>query len=218
MSSSILGGQLFSRQHHEDALDNASTLSPHLDRLFKIHAGDMPLILKKAFDDIITDAEAVLKSEIEATRDDHSLMTAIRLYRGQINHLVAVSDFLDLADIDQHMAWLTRAAEFALATLTGHLAGEDADQWFILALGKMGAGELNYSSDIDLIIITLIDHDDYDKAQKLIRLTRRLVSIMSTPTQDGIGWRIDLRLRPDPGATPIAVSYTHLTLPTIYSV
>ena len=201
------GGQLFTQHHHEDALENAKTLSPHLGRLFKIHADDMPLILNKAFNDIIADAEAVLKSGIEATRDDHSLMAAIRLYRGRINHLVAVSDFLDLADINQHMAWLTRAAEFALATLTDHLAGEDADQWFILALGKMGAGELNYSSDIDLIIITLIDYDDYDKAQQLVRLTRRLVSIMSTPTQDGIGWRIDLRLRPDPGATPIAIHH-----------
>ena len=68
----------------------------------------MPLILNKAFDDIITDAEAVLKSDVEATRDDNNLMAAIRLYRGRINHLVAVSDFLDLADIDQHMAWLTK--------------------------------------------------------------------------------------------------------------
>lgn len=192
---------------HEVILEQARGLSPHLDRLFKIHGDDLALILKKEFEAIIKNANEVLTSSVTATKDDTILMAAIRHYRGRINHLVAVTDFLDLADIEQHMKWLTDAAEFAMATLTDHLAGEDAQSWFILALGKMGAGELNYSSDIDLIIITLIDHDDYEKAQKLIRITRRLVSVMSTPTKDGIGWRIDLRLRPDPGATPIAIHH-----------
>ena len=76
-----------------------------------------------------------------------------------------------------------------------------------MALGKLGSGELNYSSDIDLIVITLphlMDDEDQDSAE-YIRMTRRLVSMLSKPTADGIGWRVDLRLRPDPGATPVAI-------------
>ncbi len=75
--------------------------------------------------------------------------------------------------------------------------------WVILALGKLGAGELNFSSDIDLIIL----HDpvnnpltDRQTAQKFyVEQTRSLVRLLSQSTSDGIGWRVDLRLRPDPG-------------------
>ena len=82
--------------------------------------------------------------------------------------------------------WLTRQHK---------TAGLDAG-WFLLALGKLGADELNYSSDIDLIVITLPEagenHADY------IRLTRRLANILSQPTAEGIGWRVDLRSAPRP--------------------
>lgn len=80
----------------------------------------------------------------------------------------------------------------------------------VLAMGKHGANELNYSSDIDLIVL-------YDPARapmsgsaeapvEFVRLTRRLVKIMQDRTEDGYVFRTDLRLRPDPGATPLAMS------------
>ena len=71
----------------------------------------------------------------------------------------------------------------------------------IIALGKLGAEELNYSSDIDLLIL----HDlataifEQEQAQAFyVGLARDLVKLLSTATADGIGWRVDLRLRPDP--------------------
>ena len=82
--------------------------------------------------------------------------------------------------------------------------------WIILGMGKFGAGELNYSSDIDLIVLfdqdvaPLADPDD--AAPVFIRLTKQLVHILSEHTADGYVFRTDLRLRPDPGATNIAIS------------
>ncbi|HEY6255487.1 MAG TPA: bifunctional [glutamine synthetase] adenylyltransferase/[glutamine synthetase]-adenylyl-L-tyrosine phosphorylase, partial [Xanthobacteraceae bacterium] len=77
-------------------------------------------------------------------------------------------------------------------------------------MGKMGADELNYSSDIDLIVF-------YDGARAPLAsgtepaplyaaLTRRLVKLMAERTVEGYVFRTDLRLRPDPASTPIAVS------------
>ncbi len=78
----------------------------------------------------------------------------------------------------------------------------------VLAMGKMGAFELNYSSDIDLIC--LFDQDRYgedsaDARAAFIRITRRMTAILSDVT-DGYVFRVDLRLRPDAAVTPICLS------------
>ena len=77
-------------------------------------------------------------------------------------------------------------------------------------MGKMGAFELNYSSDIDLIVF----YDpaapalpkDAEPAALFVRLTQRLVKLLQERTADGYVFRIDLRLRPDPASTAIAIS------------
>ena len=81
---------------------------------------------------------------------------------------------------------------------------------FVLAMGKMGAGELNYSSDIDLIVLfdeTRHDPDDYaDLRRGFIRVTQRLVKLLSEVTGEGYVFRTDLRLRPDPSVTPVCIA------------
>ena len=80
----------------------------------------------------------------------------------------------------------------------------------ILGMGKLGAGELNYSSDVDIIV--LFDEDAAsdpggDGLQQIFaRLARNLVTIMDERTADGYVFRTDLRLRPDPGSTAAALS------------
>src|SRR5665213_2344252 len=77
-------------------------------------------------------------------------------------------------------------------------------------MGKFGAGELNYSSDIDLIV--LFDRERVqvaagrEPALVFVKLTKRLVAILSERTAEGYVFRTDLRLRPDPGSTSIALS------------
>ncbi len=115
-------------------------------------------------------------------------------------------------------AALTAAIRFCLGDLVrlNKFAPHDLEKpevdsgLIVLAMGKHGANELNYSSDIDLIVL-------YDPAKapmagtaeapvEFVRLTRRLVKIMQDRTADGYVFRTDLRLRPDPGATPLAMS------------
>lgn len=80
----------------------------------------------------------------------------------------------------------------------------------VIGMGKLGAHELNYSSDIDLIV--LYDREapavlaDDGIGAKQVRVTRRLVQLLSDRTADGYIFRTDLRLRPDPGSTPLAIS------------
>ena len=77
-------------------------------------------------------------------------------------------------------------------------------------MGKLGAAELNYSSDIDLIV--LFDHgraadiDKFDFQKLVVRATRLAVDLLNAQTKDGYVFRTDLRLRPDPGANAVAVS------------
>ena len=77
-------------------------------------------------------------------------------------------------------------------------------------MGKLGAMELNYSSDIDLIVFYDAERaglsPDVEPSQFFVRLTRELVRFLQEHTGDGYVFRTDLRLRPDPGATQIALS------------
>ncbi|HHX89379.1 MAG TPA: glutamine-synthetase adenylyltransferase, partial [Paracoccus sp.] len=79
-----------------------------------------------------------------------------------------------------------------------------------LAMGKLGAHELNYSSDIDLICLfdeARFDAADYHDARAaFIRATRRAAALLSDHTGEGYVFRTDLRLRPDPSVTPVCIS------------
>ena len=189
-------------------LSETTAIAPHLGALYRRHSDDLDAIKQGQFDAILQSSEESLSQTLDKTRDENQVMSAIRLYRGRINHLVAMTDLLSLAPVADHLTWLSQAAEVALDKTAAWLTcDEDQDQnWIILGLGKLGAGELNYSSDVDLIIITQNDPDDHDTAQRYVHHTKRLTKLLSSPTADGIGWRVDLRLRPDPGATPVAIN------------
>ncbi|NOX96360.1 MAG: bifunctional [glutamine synthetase] adenylyltransferase/[glutamine synthetase]-adenylyl-L-tyrosine phosphorylase [Alphaproteobacteria bacterium] len=82
----------------------------------------------------------------------------------------------------------------------------------VIAMGKHGAEELNYSSDIDFVVLfdaEKMGETEYAPAQKrAITITRAMVNLLHTQTQDGYVFRTDLRLRPDPGVTAVALSIT----------
>ena len=80
---------------------------------------------------------------------------------------------------------------------------------FVLAMGKMGARELNYSSDIDLIVLfdlDLLPLKGLRVKEAMTRVARNLVRILDDRTVDGYVFRTDLRLRPDPGSTSPSIS------------
>lgn len=122
----------------------------------------------------------------------------------------ALTEFADQC-VDTGLKALV-ASEIARGKLPGQTEAdiETAGGMVALAMGKQGAYELNYSSDIDLIC--LFDDSRYDNADfhearaSFIRVTRRLSSLLSEPTGEGYVFRTDLRLRPDPSVTPVCLS------------
>jgi glutamate-ammonia-ligase adenylyltransferase len=105
---------------------------------------------------------------------------------------------------------LADAARRRLIALGRPAEPEEASGVIVLGMGKLGAAELNYSSDVDLIVLydpERIRVDDPGSLQQhMIRLTRGLVRLMADRTGDGYVFRTDLRLRPDPASTPPAIS------------
>ena len=79
----------------------------------------------------------------------------------------------------------------------------------VIAMGKLGSHELNYSSDVDLLLLfdpeTLPKRARDDAGEAAVRIGRRLIEIMQKRTEDGYVQRVDLRLRPSPEVTPIAL-------------
>jgi glutamate-ammonia-ligase adenylyltransferase len=79
-----------------------------------------------------------------------------------------------------------------------------------LAMGKLGGGELNYSSDVDLVFFfdeqLVTDRDGAVPTEVFIRIIQQFVALLQERTEDGYVLRVDLRLRPDPNATPVALS------------
>ncbi|RFP88296.1 glutamine-synthetase adenylyltransferase [Rhodobacteraceae bacterium 63075] len=122
----------------------------------------------------------------------------------------ALTDFADLAV--QLACRATLGREIARGKLPGATEDdlESLGGMFVLAMGKMGAHELNYSSDIDLICLfdeSRYDRDDYHEARaSFVRATRGMAAMLSEMTGEGYVFRTDLRLRPDPAVTPVCMA------------
>ena len=122
----------------------------------------------------------------------------------------ALSDFAEAA-MDMALAYLLRqAAELGEIDLADPENPLTDCGYVALGMGKLGARELNYSSDVDLIVLYDPDRISYrghrGLSEGMVRLTRDLIALLEERTSDGYVLRTDLRLRPDPGAMPLAIS------------
>ncbi|PIE15297.1 MAG: glutamine-synthetase adenylyltransferase [Rhodobacterales bacterium] len=208
--------------------------TPDLLRLIEGTAGCSPYLsvlmtrqldwLVAAFDDPDA-ALAQLYEALKATPLDQ-LKPALRQAKAKIAALTALADLGGIWPLERVTQTLTDfadlAVDVALKALVaaeikrGKLPGMEAKDvdtaagMVVLAMGKMGAGELNYSSDIDLICLfdeTRFTDDDYHEARaSFIRTTRKMAALLSDITTDGYVFRTDLRLRPDPSTTPVCLS------------
>jgi glutamate-ammonia-ligase adenylyltransferase len=175
--------------------------------------------LQQVFDEVCR-----LAQDQSDAGNETDVIRNLRIARNRMALLVAMADIAGAWDCQTVTAALTRFADTSLQASTGFVfaqatqgpkfdLGEGADPqagFVIIAMGKHGAGELNYSSDIDLIVfydpMRVPLRDPMDAAQVYVRLTRQIVAIMQDCTADGYVFRTDLRLRPDPRATQIAIS------------
>lgn len=155
---------------------------------------------------------AALPTELRRAKRRVACLTALADL-ARVWPLETVTQILtDFADLSVHLALrATVGAEIRRGKLPGATAddAETAGGLVALAMGKMGAGELNYSSDIDLICLfddTRFEPDVFMEARaSLIRATRKMSAMLNDITSDGYVFRTDLRLRPDPSVTPVCL-------------
>jgi len=163
--------------------------------------------------------EALL--HFEAT-NFQALSDSLRIAKRRGALLIALADIGGVWQLEQVTEALTKLAETAVNTglqflvdaeaARGKLGADPAEAagMFALAMGKMGAYELNYSSDIDLII--LFDENRHppeswgELRAAFIRITKRLIKLLSENTAQGYVFRTDLRLRPDASVTPVCIA------------
>ena len=203
-----------------DLIAGAAGCSPYLRALCQSEtewlreAMDMP---EASFEDILSAAEATPLDETAA---------ALRQAKRRVALLIALADLAGAWSLKDVTARLSRFADLAVGLALraaiepelrrGKIPGqseedlESAGGMVVLAMGKMGAGELNYSSDIDLICLfdeTRFDPGDYDTARAgFVRATRKMAAMLNDRTADGYVFRTDLRLRPDPAVTPVCLA------------
>ncbi|HAJ19595.1 MAG TPA: glutamine-synthetase adenylyltransferase, partial [Rhodospirillaceae bacterium] len=172
-------------------------------------------------DEAVARRLAALPELDQTATNDKTLMVELRRAKRAVALGVAIADLLGLWSLEKVTGTLAdladsaleRASRFALRTWRG---GEDSDAsdgingFVILGMGKLGSRELNYSSDIDLIVLydpQRMAADDLDQLrQDLVRVTRQIIRLMEERTGEGYVFRTDLRLRPDPSVTPLAMS------------
>lgn len=169
-------------------------------------------------------AEAVIAALSEVAPDQ--LFAALRQAKRRIALLTALADLGGVWPLEEVTATLTALADAAVqAALDSLIAAEvtrgslpapespgdaagDSAGMVVLAMGKMGAAELNYSSDIDLICLfdeTRYAPGDYhDLRRVFVRVTQKMTALLSD-NRGGYVFRTDLRLRPDPAVTPVCL-------------
>ena len=215
-------------------IEVVATSSPYLWDLARADPGRLVALLEQDPDarlaaclaqaarelrDGVSQAQAQAQAQADAMR-------ILREMKAEAALLIALADIGGLWQVMRVTRALTEVADTAVgaavhhllagAARAGHLAPPDPDRpevgsgYIVLAMGKMGAGELNYSSDIDIMVF-------FDPAAPgimpgvepgslYVRLTRQLVKMLQERTPQGYVFRVDLRLRPDPSSTQIAIS------------
>ncbi|WEK42071.1 MAG: bifunctional [glutamate--ammonia ligase]-adenylyl-L-tyrosine phosphorylase/[glutamate--ammonia-ligase] adenylyltransferase [Candidatus Sphingomonas colombiensis] len=144
-----------------------------------------------------------------------SAAQSLRLARRRLALVTAIGDLSGALDLTQVTNALSDFADVALdrairAAIEERTPGAEPLGFTAIALGKQGSRELNYSSDIDPILLfdplTLPTKPREDPADAAVRIGRRVIELLQTLDGDGYVLRIDLRLRPSPEVTPIVIS------------
>lgn len=191
---------------HSPFLGDSAVAEPAIVRAFVTDGADAALTLARR--DLPDPAAAAAMAGPDAARH-------LRIVRRRVALAVALADISGAWSVARVLeAWSAFAGDL-LQAAAFHLLGPEADRsgFAIIALGKLGAEELNYSSDIDLAIFYDQSSPAFPEAARegrasrhFTRLSQRLVNLFQERTADGYLFRMDLRLRPDPGSTPLAVS------------
>ncbi len=224
--------RVINRAEKERTLLSIFSNSPYLTRLLFKYPEFALRLIRCSVDEITDDIFTRLNTECIDCSNQNELMRTLRIAKAEIALTTALADLSGLWSLKKITSVLSKFAENSVNLAVNFLLREaihmdelthipktqkinlnnaaEHSGYVVLAMGKLGGYELNYSSDIDLIVLfdnDIIKYNGRKTAQDFfIKLTQKLVKIISDRTQDGYVFRTDLRLRPDPGATPVALS------------
>ncbi|OEE89208.1 bifunctional glutamine synthetase adenylyltransferase/deadenyltransferase [Enterovibrio norvegicus FF-162] len=170
-----------------------------------------------------------LKEKLDSQQDENGLMRELRRFRRQEMTWLAWHDFNDTMTLDDSLSHLSKLAEALIMEAYGWLYRHCCTEWgtpcdaegnpqpmLVLGMGKLGGGELNFSSDIDLIF-TYPENGETQGARRSIanaqfftRLGQRLIKALDQQTFDGFCYRVDMRLRPFGDSGPLVMSFAAL--------
>ena len=208
-----------------EALTAACAYAPYLAGLAARDAETAAAIVREGAPSVV--AAARRSAAATAAIDDiDDVMARLRVAKRHAHLAIAVADLSGAWTLEEVTGALSDFADAALASALaiaartaiakGHMRApatfdpaNPAPGLIIIAMGKHGARELNYSSDIDFSVFydaARLPAAEDEPRRLAVRLTQTVVRVMEEITTDGYVFRTDLRLRPDPASTPIAVS------------
>jgi glutamate-ammonia-ligase adenylyltransferase len=163
--------------------------------------------------------------ELSAAVTEGEAQGALRRWRRHELVRIAWRDLAGWADLDETLADLTAFADAAIRTALAYArhglvarygeprsASGEIQPLVVIGMGKLGGGELNFSSDVDLVLL-FPEHGETDgergvaNEEFFARLVQALVRLLEAPTAEGFVLRVDLRLRPFGDSGPVAVSF-----------
>jgi [glutamine synthetase] adenylyltransferase / [glutamine synthetase]-adenylyl-L-tyrosine phosphorylase len=189
----------------ESAIERAMVNSPFLANLIE-NAPDLMRHIKSGnFDSALAAAFTVptdnIAERLRKIRQGVALITAIADLSGAWDLTRVTKTLSDFADI---------ALETAIAAAFEERYDCEARGFTVIALGKHGGQELNYSSDIDPIFLfdprALPHHEREEPQEAAVRIGKRVIELLQDRDENGYVFRVDMRLRPSPEISPIVIS------------
>ncbi|WP_373689585.1 bifunctional [glutamate--ammonia ligase]-adenylyl-L-tyrosine phosphorylase/[glutamate--ammonia-ligase] adenylyltransferase [Photobacterium pectinilyticum] len=175
------------------------------------------------------DYRSDLAQQLATVSDEAGMMRVLRQFRHREMVWIAWRDFIGRNSLDLSLSHLSMLAEAMIMETYNWLyalccrdwgtpmnSSGEAQPMLILGMGKLGGGELNFSSDIDLIFTypengeTQGGRRSLANAQFFTRLGQRLIKALDQQTYDGFCYRVDMRLRPFGDSGPLVMSYAAL--------
>ncbi len=170
--------------------------------------------------------QQLLEARVQACEDEPALMAVLRIFRRQQMVRIIWRDVCNLAPLEETLASMSALADICVEQALNRLYAWAVDRFgvprdrygvaqtlIVLGMGKLGASELNVSSDIDLIFAYPAsgetDHASkpVDNQQFFNRLGQRLINVLDQQTVDGFVFRVDMRLRPYGGSGALALNF-----------
>ncbi len=212
--------------HAEIILRGIAEASPFLFDLIRLNPARAVALLQCDPDARLVALIESTRAQVAASANEAEAMVVLRRMKAEAALLIALCDIGGVWPVMRVTQALTEIADTAVQCALRFLLmqesahgkllpknqerPEDHSGLIVLAMGKMGAFELNYSSDIDLIVFYDLDAptlaEGIEPSPFFTKIAQGLSRMLQSRTGDGYVFRVDLRLRPDPASTPPAIS------------